>query len=293
MRILITLLLIALPVQLLAEVDCSVVDALERVQFAQLRLSQTRKIDPNNIDAQLIVREVGRLDAAKVGFATAATLTTIDMARLAGFVAMSEALRHTLINQRPDQSSAIFQAPSFEQHMSNVKRILPLLNCNPLTGVHGKDGLEKVSSTLGESKAGKKIPITKIGFWFVGLVAAGALATVIKSAISTLQKRRKRRSKRYRVHIATRIRSQAALRDGTVLDISGNGAKIQMDKLETDAHDIHLDIWLDDAWHGAHISWSNPHYIGVRFVHAFPHTRVIALRDQERKSILKTKTAPL
>ena len=42
MRILITLLLIALPVQLLAEVDCSVVDALERVQFAQLRLSQTR-----------------------------------------------------------------------------------------------------------------------------------------------------------------------------------------------------------------------------------------------------------
>ena len=60
MRVLITLLLIALPMRLLAEVDCSVVDALERVQFAQLRLSQTRKIDPNNIDAQLIVREVGR-----------------------------------------------------------------------------------------------------------------------------------------------------------------------------------------------------------------------------------------
>tara|TARA_R110002073_G_scaffold58717_2_gene148599 strand:+ start:895 stop:1776 length:882 start_codon:yes stop_codon:yes gene_type:complete len=293
MRVLITLLLAALPMQLLADVDCSVVDALERVQFAQLRLAQSRKIDPNSIDAQLIIREVGRLDAAKVGFATSAELTTRDAARLASFFAMSETLRQTLINQRPDQSSAIFQAPSFTQHISNVKRILPLLNCNPLTGVQGKDGTEKVSSTLGESKAGKKIPITKIGFWFAGLVVAGALASAIKSAISTLQKRQKRRAKRYRVHIPARIRTQAALRDGTILDISGNGVKIQVDKLETDAHGARLDIWLDDAWHGAHISWSNSHYIGVQFVHAFAHARVLALSEQERKSLLKTKTAPV
>ena len=129
--------------------------------------------------------------------------------------------------------------------------------------------------------------------WVPSSWCFATLATATKSAISTYQKRRKRRAKRYRVHIATRIRTQAALRDGTILDISGNGVKIQTDKLETDVHGLRLDIWLDDAWHGAHISWSNPHYIGVRFVHPFPHARVIALSEQERRSYLKTKTAPV
>ena len=293
MRILITLLIMALPLQVRAEFNCSIIDALERIQYAQLRLSNTRTIDANSGDAQLIIREVGRLDSSTVRFATAVTLAAPDVARMTAFVAMSESLRQTLITRQTNKTIAIFQDPSFDQHISNAKRILPMFNCNPLTQVLGQDGLEKVSSTLGKSTSGKKISITKIGFWLVGMIAAGGVGVVIYSAISKNQERQKRRAKRYLVHIPTRIQIGDVVQVGTILDISGKGVKIQTGKLETDTQSVQLDVWLDDAWRRGRITWSNAHYIGVQFNHSIPHARVIALSEIERKSVQKTKTAPV
>ena len=206
---------------------------------------------------------------------------------------MSESLRQTLITRQTNKTLAIFQDPLFDRNISNAKRILPMFNCNPLTREQGQDGLEQVSSTLGESTSGRKISITEIGFWLVGMIAAGGFGFLIYSAISKTQERQKRRAKRYLVNIPTRVQVGEVVQVGTILDISGKGAKIQTGKFETDTQNVQLDVWLEDSWRRGRITWSNAHYIGVQFNHTIPHARIIALSKIERKSILKTKTAPV
>ena len=282
MRFILTLLFLTLPLQAAAQVDCSVIDGLERIQFAEQRLSQQTTFDPRSADATLIVAETKRLDSDKVKFAATNTLTPLDVARLVSFYQMSDMLARTIVNQRPDKSHSIFTAPSFNQHMTNAKRILPMFACNPLSGVRGADGLEKVSSTLGESKAGKSISIKKIGFWLVGLIAAGLLASLIKVQVSLYLARKKRRSQRFRVHIPTKVKMRETHHSGTILDISCNGVKIQIDHMSSGEHGTPIDIWINGGWQAAYISWSNIHYVGVRFTHALQCKLVMALVDDDR-----------
>ena len=56
MRFLLGLLTIMLPLQLATGPDCTVIDALERVQFAQLRLAKSSTIVPTSVDVLLIIR---------------------------------------------------------------------------------------------------------------------------------------------------------------------------------------------------------------------------------------------
>ncbi len=293
MRFILTLLFLTLPLQAAAQVECSVIDGLERIQFAGQRLSEQPTLDPESADAVLIIRETKRLDSDKVKFAATNTLTPLDVARLVSFYQMSEMLARTIVNRRPDKSYSVFTAPSFNQHMTNTKRILPMFSCNPLSGVRGADGLEKVSSTLGESKAGKPISIKKIGFWLVGLIAAGILASLIKVQFSLYMARKKRRSQRFRVHIPTKVKMRGTRYTGTILDISCNGVKIQIDHISGGEHGAPIDIWINAGWQTAHISWSNIHYVGVRFADALQHKLVMALVDDDRHAPKARKNGAL
>ncbi len=284
MRILTTLLFAALPFQAAANVDCSVIDALERVQFAQMRLAQTAPIDPTSADAQLIIREVGRLDVGNIAFATKTILSSRDVAQLIAAYGMSDALARTLITRQPAKSRNILAAASFTEHINQTKRILPLFKCNTLTDVRGTDGLEKASSTLGASKPGRKFEIVEIGFWLIGMIVAGGAAVALKTALTKRQARNKRRSKRYPVNVATQIKNHNSQRSGTILDISCNGIKIKMDMLPGDKTGTQLKILLGEVWHAATISWSNAHYIGVRFSNALPHAQIMDMRNTDKKT---------
>lgn len=180
MRFLLGLLTIMLPLQLAAEPDCTVIDAFERVQFAQLRLAKSSTIVPTSVDALLIIREMKRLDRDKIKFTTRHDLTALDVSRILAFFDMSTALRQALIAKQIDQAQSVFNAPSFVQHINNIKRILPIFRCNPLTDVQGKDGQEYVSSTIKEQKSGQEITIVKVGYSFIGILVAGVLVIQIQ-----------------------------------------------------------------------------------------------------------------
>jgi hypothetical protein len=47
-----------------------------------------------------------------------------------------------------------------------------------------------------------------------------------------------------------------------ILDISCNGAKIQID-VEDNEHTV--EVWIINTWYKAKVSGHNPHYLGVRF----------------------------
>lgn len=288
MRILLCLLVNMLPMRLAAQADCTVIDALERVQFAQLRLAENDVIIPNSVDAMLIVREMGRLDVDKVRFTTKHDLTTLDLARLLAFFDMSITLRQTLITKQIDQTENILNAPSFAQHINNMKRILPIFNCNQLTDVRGEDGQEKVTSTLREPKSGQKITIEKVSYWFVGVLVAGVLAAKIKRLMTIYFARKEWRAKRHRVQINTKVKGHGIQRGGTIHDISCIGSKIQTDINESDQCGARVDILLGTYWREATISWSNTHYMGVQFSQAL-HQRDVAYFRKKSKSRTRLK----
>lgn len=284
MRILTTLLFAALPFQVAADVDCSVIDALERVQFAQIRLAQTSPVDPASADAQLIIREVARLDKDKIAFATKTTLTPRDVDRLIAAYDMSNALAGTLVTRQPAQSRNILASAALTQHTETTKRILPLFKCNTLTDVRGTDGLERVSSTIDASKSGRKFEIVEIGFWLIGMIAVGGAAVALKTAVTKRQVRNQRRSKRYMVNIETKIKNHTTQRRATILDISCNGVKIKTDMLPTDKTGTKLKILLNGVWHIATISWSNAHYVGASFITALSQAQIKEIRAADRKT---------
>lgn len=290
MRILVFFLLLSLPLRAAAAIDCSVIIALERVQFAQIQLAQRAIIDPSSRDALLIISQMGALDEDALQLSVQSTLSAMDQSRVMAFYNHSNTLRLTLLANRVDQAYGVLHAPAFEHHLANLKQILPRFNCNGLTTTQGSDGLD-YNLTTGYPVTVPASPLPSLATTFVIIVLLGALfvAFKIKSSMTFRQARNKRHAKRYDVRIVTKIKNRGVEHTGTVLDISCSGVKIQITLFKAHRIGDAIEIWIEQKWKTAQITWANANFLGVQFDEALDHDYVMLLNASEQQSIRKNK----
>lgn len=251
-----------LPLSAMAEVNCSVFDAIERIQFAQARLSSAADGSLQSADANLIIGESSRLDVERISISHDQKLSLQDAATLVTYIEDAQQLAAFLKNQQESAIQTYFNRPAFAQQQEKLSRILPRLKCNPLSHQGDSNGTQRVASSIKQENGARKITFTGTATLLASVILFLAVGARIYAIGVAWRNRKKRRSKRFHCYIETQINYGHITRRAVILDISCNGAKIQVD-LEDE--ETETEVWIINAWHKAKVSWHNPHYLGVRF----------------------------
>ncbi len=268
MRHLLPLLLIFLmfpPLPAAAQVNCTLFEALERIQFAQSRLAQSRAPTARSDDGALLTNELVRLDVAQLQIAHNGQLSQNDEVFLTDYVTKAKQLDAHLIAQRDGAVAAYFASPAFAPRQAQIARLLPRLGCNAQAGAGNQSGTARAITPAKQDVPARTITFTGSVVFLASITFLAALAHRIYVIAIAVRNRRRRRSKRFHTHIETQLDANGTFRKGTILDLSCNGAKIQIDTDSTDQTNNSIDLWIINHWHHAEISWLNTHYMGLKF----------------------------
>lgn len=260
-----------LPFQVSAEVNCSVFDAIERIQFAQSRLSNAPANTFNSDDAVLVIEEVKRLDTDQIEYAHSGEISQTEAIFLVSYIQKTRELSISLKTRNQPKVSGYFGNPDFAPRQDRISRILPRVRCNQLATTGESNGGQRVTSSVNQVQTSRKITIVDSGILLALIVVGIAIAHRIYVIIGARNSRNKRRSKRYHTHLETQLSSRGHKRHGKILDISCNGAKVQIATEECDKIGIPIEVWIINNWHPAKISWLNTHYIGLMFDRPLQH----------------------
>lgn len=260
--IVISILACLLPFSAAAQVNCSIFDSIERIQFAQNRLAAAGETLFASQDVALLIDNVARLDLDQVNSAHAGKLSATETATLIFYLQNAQRLAVILRNRNQIQAQDYFNHPQFPLKQEAIGRILPRLKCNSFSSQGTSNGTQRVSSSIKQELGARKITIVGSATFLASLVFFGAIAHRIYVLTIEWRQRKKRRSKRFHCHIDTQINYGPIHKRCTILDISCNGAKIQVD-LETE--EPFVEVWMINRWHKAKVSWHNAHYLGIRF----------------------------
>lgn len=261
-RLPLVLLLCMAPLQATAEVNCAFFNSIERIQFAQLRLASAGDSLFSSRDAALFVSEMSRLDSAQIKIAHDGQLSPLDIATIAAFLSYAEQLAIILMRHDRQMARNYFARPSFAPQQASIARILPRLKCNDQTASGTANDTQRVTSSIKQELGARKITFVGTATVLASVVFLIALGHRIYVLGTAWRHRKKRRSKRFHCHIETQVNYGEKSKRGAILDLSCNGAKIQID-LASD--ETSVEIWLINRWHKGNVSWCNPHYIGIKF----------------------------
>lgn len=265
------------PFSVAAQVDCTVFDALERIQFAQGRLSTSKDDIFIANDAQLLAGEVKRLDSDQIALAHNGTLSALDRAFLQAYLANATRLSNMISRRQVAAITTYFADPAFTPRQEQISRLLPRLKCNATSSSGATTGNQRLLSSVKQDSALTRITFVNSVVTLASCVFLIALTHRLYVWGVAWRQGKSRRSKRFHAHIETQIEVAGILRRGVILDLSCNGAKIQSDTTETDAVGTHLNVWIINCWHPAKIIWLNTHYIGIRFDRRMRHAFVQAI----------------
>lgn len=273
-RLFIVVFLSLLPLRLSAEVNCSVFNAIERIQFAQNRLSEHPADIFGSTDAILIIDEANRLDPDQITIAHNGEISPSDTAFLASYVEDARTLATHLARGNRSAITAYLLDSNYAPRQDRISRILPQLKCNPFSRSGPSNGGQRVMSSVKQDRAPAGVIFEKSAIFLAMVIFLTALAHRTYVLGVAWRIKRRRRSKRFHTHIETQLSSFDIPRCGIILDLSCNGAKVQIDTTETDNVGDHIDIWIINSWHSAKIGWQNAHYMGLRFDHPLRHVFV-------------------
>jgi len=256
------IILCILPFRAEAEVNCSVFDAIERIQFAEMRLASAGDNRFASRDAALLVSEVARLDGDQIKSAHGGKLSTFEVATLESYMTYAQQLALILVKRDVNMVENYFARPSFAPQQEVVGRILPRLRCNQQTSEGTSNGTQRVTSSIKQDQGARKITFTGSATVLAAIVLFLAVGFRVYAFGVAWRNRKKRRSKRFHCYIETQINYGHMTKRAVILDISCNGAKIQID-VEDNEHTV--EVLIINTWYKAKVSWHNPHYLGVRF----------------------------
>lgn len=278
---------IAIPAS--AQVNCSVFDALERVQFAQSRLSTGGNFTPNTGDAALVVSELRKLQIEHISSAQSGKLSKTDTATLGAYLSAAQTLGAMITSRDQAGIATYFSNPAFDAGQRQIATILPRLGCNPLTKAGRKGGDQRVLSALKQTQGGRLFTVqtTLIALALIGVIIVFSLRLDLWWALR--RARLSRQSKRYATHLESKISHDNTIWPSLIVDLSCNGAKMQIHTQDLLQIGQHIEVWIDDAWHLAKLHWANQHYIGLRFDHPIAHDRMQTIRKQHHPN---KKAAP-
>ncbi len=263
--------------------NCSFFEAIERVQFAQDRLSTIDRIRTTSKDSKFLIGEVKRLDPNQIAVAHTGELSTTEIEFLVSYVEAARQLSRDLALANSAATSAYFEDPNFRMRQYKVANLLPRLNCDTFSPVGSVAGTQRNLRSVNQTGADKKFTIVNVGAGLAIALILTIVAMLTSRLISARQVLNRRRSRRFNIQIDTKLQSNGTARDLRILDLSCNGAKIQIASETSDDVGCEVQLWIDNRWLPSKISWHNMHYMGLNFNDPLSIAFVRACVSQQRR----------
>lgn len=292
-RVWVLLALTTFPLPVFAQEACDVINTLERIQFAQIRLAKTDRPTAGSPDALLLRDHLNRLDVLAVQFALADRTSSDQKAMAIQFLNNALQLDALLRSQANENTQSFIRSEPFQAAQSAIESIIPQFNCNDIDAKGNVEG-DSVSrgqlSALDSQRQFDLPTITLVTLLaFIGIILAIGVGYVAYRYIQL----KDRRAKRYRTFIQTKLHLKDEEHPVTILDISCNGAKLQLTAATVMTNDTVLQVFLNDEWKNAAVTWQNQHFCGVKFEQYLRVSTIRQLQQQRAQTpVYNVKTAP-
>lgn len=263
---------------------CDVADALERMQFAQMRLATSGNITTREPDSRLLASHLLRLDRDSIVFALRDDISPEQASLLQAYFDQTLLLSNLIARDDQTGIQVLVASDRFRQSQLRVSRILPLVHCNtsPVNGVSARStsGEARDQTSSSSSRNGFTLPAS--GFWIIAAIISAGIIFKLVGIVNKWQNGRQTRAKRYPVYYETDLRSGDNDWPTTIFDISCNGAKVQT----SNQHNLLAkgQIRLLDTWHPVTKMWANPHYCGLQFTTPISSSDVRDMRQFKPKT---------
>lgn len=293
-RVWVLLALATFPLPIFAQEACDIINTLERIQFAQIRLAKTDQPTAAAPDALLLRDHLNRLDILAVQSALTDRTSSSQQTMVLQFLKNALQLDALLRSQANENARIFMRSETFQAAQSSIKSIIPQFNCND-TKALGNDGGSSVSQgQLSALDSRKQFDLPTITFVAVLLFLSILFVVGVGFAANRYMKQKDRRAKRYRTFIQTTLRLEGEDHPVTILDLSCNGAKLQLAGATVITDNTMLHVFLNDHWKNAAVTWHNQHFCGVRFEQHLRVSTILQLQQQRVQTPApNAKTAPV
>ena len=269
---------------------CDAVSALQRIYVAQQRMAQDPKLMRASRDRSVIRTGLKTLSRDNVAHQLGSRLTSDEMSLIAATLRSARLLEIALENNNMQAALELASASSVERRASQLRYLLPRFGCH----VQPSRLLETGSSRAIRAFSKESLQHLGPAAWIIFAIALGAIILCLQiPKMRAKMRQKRRRAKRYEVHLAAHFVLRQKIMRGTVVDISCHGLKLKHSCTAPECNEV-LDVWLLDDWQKGTVTWANEHYCGVDFGFPLVTSQVREIRrTQSTVATQKTKTAPV
>lgn len=245
--------------------NCAVIDGVDRLHAVQTRLAR----DPNTTffasDIRFMRNQLATLADRQVLQAVNGNVLTPKGAAFSRFMRNSRAVLEGTSVDDPASVLRHFNNASVRRNLQAVGGYLGELRCTAeQIAVDSASALvssdDDAAQILREAMD-EVLDLTNI------LMVTTTIAFVIafSQGLKVWVIRLKRRAKRYPSNYPTLYKANDLTRHGVLIDVSGNGTKLEHDPSAPLAPRTSIEIMIFDEWMRGTVIWSNSFYSGVTF----------------------------
>jgi hypothetical protein len=277
------------PTLLVADVDCSAVSRIERINQTIGYLRADPVSESARFNRAILVKDLAALSTQAATRALQDHTNRNDVNQLLLLVSAAHSVNTNNSDKTVSQFALSLGTERWIAINAAARVALSHMPCGDIQGRLAGDaeGREIDTRTVDRNKiAAQKYVVEKpVQTAILSIFLITGTAIAVRQMAAWLRYRavlKKRRSKRF----ATQLDSYLLIEDTTVaaevLDLSCHGAKVRYAHPETLEQTSTVGVVLDGSWRMGTLIWSNKHYLGVRFDKALPIplVRTLAHVDQ-------------
>ena len=248
------------------------IDRIARIQTTveNLRSNPMGPFAPNNL--AVLLSDLRQIDTGDTRKALDGHTHAEDVTNLQDFIGLAKIAQTLIATSTLHEFTLSLRTPVWDSMMDRVSVSMSRMPCGvSVSRTPGDTEGRELQGTQAEPATVTQddTPIENVEEIAFGTLIAAVIALIIgRYATRLIQQKlilRRRRSKRFTVHIDTVLHVNGQTFNAEIIDISCEGAKLRYwHDTELD-HDTVAGIELSGVTYEGHRAWSNPHYFGIRF----------------------------
>ena len=262
-----------LPVPARADVDCSFVEQLMRLNNSRDMLHDLGRRQTGPLPLGATGLDMRQIDAGRVNARLRGAVSNDDRRVLGELADLSQQISRVADRGDVRALRALMSASSTERIFSHSRQILGRIACP--TEALGSGGLLSASGdgppSGGDARitdALARLDALTIRQQLAALVIISGVVAVSLIATFYLRgwhARRKRLDRRVRINVMVDyVHDGTALR-GRLVDISARGTKLEHDGAIGEGENLEVTLLMNQMAHPSRIMWANEHFVGLKF----------------------------
>ena len=244
-----------------ADLQCRVIQSFDDLHDVQVRVRDYPDRRQNGATSNTMRTALADLGGIDLDTALGSIMSARDKAMLVSFLQVAGAVNSRLAQDDLSAARQLLNRPDIIRISEAVATILRNLPCD-------EQDLGRGVETDSQQIAGLRAFLAGAPPWWTIAAIVGSTGAIW--LFLRHRKSQRRRGRRYSANYLTRYESSSGGATGTLLDISGSGAKLRHDPAHQPEIGAHVKLEIEGGLIPARVVWKNPHYSGLRFQRSLP-----------------------